>query len=217
MEPPQDTFTLWNAAFDEDMSGCRFDVRPNALIQLDRGTEPLINGFLQCLGIDKKAGHHEVKRFCSPYFSGSAPAMNHTDRFPLAWRVHVHWSTAVARKFSPLPLLGPRVCGGFDVTWQESDDSWNWSSGNCWVIADVLVRSLQSFELLVGSSAALQLFSDKEVVQIGPAMMQFRFDLGLLNFPQDEAKVREIMALLRLQGQVSLNWATSMRMELENR
>jgi hypothetical protein len=204
------TFTLWHPIINSNQLECYFDVRPYDFEQLDKGSQTLMEQFLQCLGIDALPASWHIEPFCSPYYSGSMEASNWLDRYPLAWRVHVTFTDTSAEMTKPR-FFGPYSCDGIDPSWQEQEDSWEWSSQICVVIADFLDEqwetSLKDFEqeLVFRHCKRIDSF------QLTPRIVQGRFDMGQVSFPDNEKQVEALIEACKLRSS-SVNWATSLHL-----
>lgn len=215
MHSEQQSFTLWSPVLDADKRGCRFDVCPYNFVQLHEGTPSLMAEFARCLNISAAVDRWELKRFCSPYFAGSLEAQAMEDRYPLAWRVAIRFTipTDPVTKLGPT-VLAPRLCGSYDSTWQETNDSWTWSPSECCVIANFADTRVRETVSKISSNPTLRAYANREVVQITNHILQVRISLGTLSFPRDEDAVKKVLGELRHLN-AAVDWTRSVRMEVE--
>jgi len=130
------TFKLWNPIIDRDRMFCCFDVEPH-LCQLALGTWELMREFLRCLKIEAQPKDWHIERFCSSYYSSTSREA-YQDRHPMAWRVRISFAEPCS-EYAQLGLCMfelIRVENTDDDTWNEDDNSWNWTSMNYVAIAD---------------------------------------------------------------------------------
>jgi hypothetical protein len=213
MSEPANTFSLWNPAVES--AECRFDVRPHEFVQLNQGTESLIERFLRCLSIRGKPVGWAIEPFCSPYFAGAEPGSAYLDRYPLAWRVSVRLAHIGQARKPPREVFGPHMCGGIDPTWQETPNSWSWTECRSVVIADLPEEQWSEALRKLRNDAVFAYCQGLETSLLAAGFVQARFDLGLLKFPDDSVRIDAFVNLCRALP-VSLNWATSLRSALEH-
>jgi hypothetical protein len=200
-------FTLWHPVLDDDGSSCSFDVRPFEFVQLKDGSQDLLDSFLACLGVGVPAAAWDIRRFCSPYYREDMRSADWLDRYPLAWRVRATLTRA-RREFNVPRSFGPYPCGDADPTWRESDDSWQWDECNCVAVADFFDAAETGLDDET-RARLLRTARHIEEYRLGPRVVQMRFDLGVMNFPQDGKRVDDFVHSLKLAG-ASVNWGTTL-------
>jgi len=207
----QSTFALWNPV-SPGSDELAFDVRPLEQLQLNTGSNSLIESFLDCLGIRAEPLNWEVTPFCSPYFAANDPGGSHLDRYPMAWRVKVRFPGSVTNR-SDLDFFGPHVCDGIDPTWTDSENCWIWTRRECVIIADFSQDRRTEFLPRLQEDPVFQYCRRFEIFGSTPLHTQARFELGLLEFPESAPIVDTFTQACKLQS-ASVNWATSLRRSL---
>jgi hypothetical protein len=207
------TFSLWNPAIVGFECRC-FDVRPQEFVQLNRGTESLVEGFLHCLEICGKPLQWTIEPLCSPYFADVNPGNNYLDRYPAAWRARVQLADRRQSSMRPREIFGPHVCSGLDSTWEEVPESWAWTDRGSIVIADMAEQQFPETMRNFRDQALFTHCRGVETIHLAAGFVQARFDLGFLKFPDDAGRIDEFVNAGR-ELPVSLNWVTSLHMALK--
>lgn len=208
-----ETFTLWNPVIDVLSRECYFDVRPQAFVQIHAGSAKLISEFLRNLSLVGEVANWNIERFCSPYFAGASASDSYIDRYPLAWHIKVRFSGEIKNNLTDKDILGPHPSGGIDPTWRETENSWIWSQCRCLVIADIPSTKWKNVFKDLDFMTVFSLCRGIEICQLSPSIIQTRFSLGMLRFPDDSRKVEMILDACK-QIHASVNWATSLRNSL---
>lgn len=207
------TFVLWNPIINPERTFCCFDVEPH-LCQLASGTLELMREFLRCLKIEAQPKYWHIEPFCSAYYC-STLGEAYQDRHPMAWRVKVVFMKPY-REYSDLEfdLFEPiGVYEANDDTWREWEmgDWWEWTSMKYVAIVDFRLwewsRFMEDFQSQ--KEPAFALCQSFENYLLGGLLYQARFDLGVVDFPEQEAQVMDFLQACEPYD-VSINWAKTM-------
>lgn len=186
-------FNLWNFTMDADGRSCRFDVNCGQRYLLERGSEEVLRAFLAAFHVEAEAAEWAFDPFCSPYFAFNPAEGPWHQRIPPAWRARV-------RLKSPPPAPPPTYRGGFresyaiDETWEASfdRDPREYRERRCVVIADLFDQDWSAFQQYEEHPSVEAV----ELVQFHPRVLQARFDLGVLAFPDEEQRMQEFLGAI---------------------
>ncbi|AFZ26467.1 hypothetical protein Cylst_4377 [Cylindrospermum stagnale PCC 7417] len=206
------TYTLWNPIINSDRTGCSFDVTPG-LYQVASGTLDLMKEFLQCLGIEAEPREWNIEPFCSAYYSEDMVSEYYQSRHLMAWRVNISF-TQTYREYSDLEfcMFNPvAVWNGKDDTWEEMEDSWDWKSMQYIAIVDFELWEWSGFleDYQLQKQPIFAQCMNFETYLLRGLFRQVRFNLGVINFPDEEEKVMEFLRACE-QYDVSNNWAKTL-------
>lgn len=203
------TFALWNPIIDRDQMGCSFDVTPH-LCQLASGTIELMREFLRCLNIEAEPKDWHIEPFCSAYYS-STSMESYQDRHPMAWRVKISFTEPCSENTAVfLTVFKPiGVENADDDTWNEDENSWNWTSMKYVAIADFFHGDWEELDRDFSHEPVFLQCLRIERAELERRMVQVRFYLGLIHFPEEEERVMEFLRACE-ERDASINWAKTM-------
>jgi hypothetical protein len=194
---PNLQYILWNPIINSERTECSFDVTPHQR-GLASGTREVMSEFLKCLNIEAEPQNWNVEQFCSAYYSSTCKD-SYYDRHPTAWRVKVDFIKPY-REYSKLELCMFEPIGVHDAnddTWQgwELGGWWEWTSMKYVAIVDFQLwewdRFLEDFQSQ--NEPAFAICQGFEINLLGGLLYQVRFDLGVINFPEQEAQVMDFL------------------------
>jgi hypothetical protein len=200
-------FKLWNPIIDGNRMACCFDVTPNDT-QLACGTQELMREFLSSLEIDAEPQEWRIDPFCSAYYASNTTAICHEDRHPMAWRVRVSFAEPCGEDTTPR-VFTPVGVDAIDPTWDEQPNAWNWTSRVCVVIADFINAKWAELDQDFEREPVFLQCQGIDRVELALRMVQIRFDLGLVHFPDEEEQVVTLLRACEDRG-ASVNWASTL-------
>ncbi|HBE18722.1 MAG TPA: hypothetical protein DEG17_05895 [Cyanobacteria bacterium UBA11149] len=167
--------------------------------------------FLRYLKIEAQPKNWYIEPFCSAYYSNNSLEC-YQDRHPMAWRVKILFAEPCSEDteirlchFEPIG-----VENADDDTWDEDEDSGNWSSMKYIAIADFNPWDWEKF--LESSPEEDSRFIQPRTIEstyLDHYVIHARFDLGVIHFPDEEERVREFIRYIEKYN-ASTNWAKTM-------
>lgn len=204
----ESSFVLWQPTLDDNHKGCYFDVQPDDFVQLKDGDRELIELFLHDLGIEAIVESWRIESFCTPYYAHNY--ISHwRDQYPIAWRVYVKFlgNGLFVKPFSFQPYLSK----GVDSTWQEQEDSWTWSVGNCVVIGDFHSKDEANVLQSVSKNFASNSYKNINLFHLNDYFTQARFHLGNVHFPEESERVNDFVSKFK-KIVPSAHWASTLQL-----
>jgi hypothetical protein len=190
-------FLLWNYYVFYSGSECRFDVTPYNFVQLANGTKELMQEFVRSLKLEESIVEWKIEPFCSPYFSRGRKE-HFRDRNPMAWEVHVQFEQDISYVKPTLVLGITATSEAWDDTWKEEEDSWEWFKRRCIIIANNVDQN-EAIDLQLQERVS-PLCINMSQVRLHERVVQHRFDLGEILFPEEEEKILSVLGICKQFG-----------------